>query len=124
MKNAKKYGHAVEFWKSESTPNGQGGSNSKYELDFADFAYIITKDETKTLAEGQLILEGFYEIYLRFRSDIMITKSHLIKLKNMNLTVHSIVNVDELDKEIKLIASESDNSIEVFQQENPYENYQ
>jgi hypothetical protein len=124
MKNAKKYSHALEFWKSESVSNGQGGTYSKYELDFADYACIVTKDETKTLQEGQLILEGFYEVYLRFRSDITITKSHLIKFKNMNLTVHSIVNVNELDKEIKLIASESDNNTEVFQSENPYENYQ
>lgn len=124
MKNAKKYSHAVEFWKSESVSNGQGGSYSSYLLDFADYAYIITKDETKTLAEGQLILEGFYEIYLRFRSDIMITKSHLIKFNGKHLTIHSIVNVNELNKEFKLIASESDNSTEVFQEENPYENYQ
>jgi hypothetical protein len=124
MKNARKYCQLVEFWKSDQVSDGQGGTYSKYQLDFADFALVITKAEAKTIAQGQLILEGFFEIYLRFRSDVMINKSHLIKVKNLNLTIHSIENVNELDKEIKLIASESDNSTEVFPMENPYENYQ
>ncbi|SDJ95921.1 hypothetical protein SAMN04487898_105154 [Pedobacter sp. ok626] len=123
MKNAKKYSQLIEFWKENKVPNGQGGSFATYMLDFPDYAHIVTKDETKTLQEGQLILEGFYEIYLRYRFDISILKSHQIKLKGRNLTIHSIVNVDELNKEYKLIASESDNNIEVFENENPYENY-
>lgn len=123
MKNAKKYSQLIEFYKENKVSNGQGGSYGSYELDFSDFAYVITKDETRTTQEGQLILEGFYEIYLRFRSDVSILKSHQIKMKNKSLTVHSIINVDELNKEIKLIASESDNNIEVFMNENPYENY-
>ena len=111
MKTAAKYNKVVEFWIK---------NDDSYELDFADFGYVKTKDETRTLQENQLILEGFYEIYLRFRADIAITKSHQLKLKDMNLTIHSILNVDELDKEIKLIASESDNIVDL---ENPYENY-
>jgi Phage head-tail joining protein. len=123
MRSAVKYNQILEFWKSNKVSNGQGGSYGSHDLDFTDYGYVITKDETRTLQEGQLILEGFYEIYLRFRSDISITKSHIIKLKNKSLTIHSIVNVDELNREIKLIASESEN-IEIFQNENPYENYQ
>lgn len=124
MRNAKKYSQLIEFWKENKVSNGQGGTHVSYTLDFADYACVVTKDETRTLQEGQLILEGFYEIYLRFRSDVSILKSHQIKLKEKSLTIHSIINVDELNKEIKLIASESDNNIEVFEQENPYENYQ
>ncbi|MBE9598751.1 hypothetical protein [Pedobacter sp. MC2016-24] len=123
MRSAVKYSQLIEFWKVNKVSNGQGGSYSSYTLDFADYAYVVTKDESKTLQEGQLILEGFYEIYLRYRLDISILKSHQIKLKSKNLTIHSIVNVDELNKEYKLIASESDNNTEVFINGNPYENY-
>lgn len=123
MKNAKKYCQLIEFWKPNKVSNGQGGSYTNYVLDFSDYACIITKDETKTLQEGQIILEGFYEIYIRYRSDVSILKSHIIKFKNKSLMIHSIINVDELNKEIKLISSESEN-IEVFENENPYENYQ
>ncbi len=123
MRSAKKYSQLIEFWKADKVSNGQGGSNAIHELDFSDYGCVVTKDETRTLQEGQLVLEGLIEIYLRYRSDISITKSHLIKLKYKSLTIHSIINVDELNKEIKLIASESEN-IEVFQNENPYENYQ
>ena len=111
MKTAAKYNKQIEFWTK---------TKDVYELDFADFGCVVTKDETRTLQENQLILEGFYEIYLRFRSNVNITKSHQIKMKDMNLTIHSIVNVNELDKEIKLIASESDNVLDLA---NPYENY-
>lgn len=123
MKNAKKYSQLIEFRKENKVSNGQGGSYATYMLDFEDYACVVTKDETRTTQDGQLILEGFYEIYLRYRSDVSILKSHYIKLKGKNLTIHSIINVDELNKEIKLIASESDNSTEVFMTENPYENY-
>jgi len=123
MRSAVKYIQILEFWKSNKVSNGQGGFNAIHELDFSDYGCIISKDETRTLQEGQIILEGFFEIYLRYRSDVSISKSHLIKLKNKSLTIHSIINVDEMNKEIKLIASESEN-IEVFQNENPYENYQ
>ena len=112
MKTAAKYNQSIEFWIKNET----------YELAFSDYGYVITKDETKTLQENQLILEGFFEIYLRFRSDIQITKRHQIKMKDKNLTIHSIVNINELNKEIKLIASESDNVVDF--EENPYENYQ
>lgn len=124
MKNAKKYSQLVEFWINSNIPDGYGGSTASFNLDFLDYGYIITKDETRTLQEGQLVLEGLIQIYIRYRSDISITKSHLIKLKNKSFTIHSIINVDELNKEIKLIASESDNNTEVFENENPYENYQ
>jgi hypothetical protein len=115
MKNARKYSQLVEFWIKD---------NGVYSLDFSDYASVKTKDETRTLQENQIILEGFYELYLRYRSDVEITKSHTIKLGTKTLTIHSIINVDELNKEIKLIASESDNAIEIFDNENPYENYQ
>lgn len=124
MRNARKYNQVVEFWSSNKVSNGQGGSFVNYQLDFHDYAMVITKDETKTLQEGQLILEGFYEIYLRYRSDVLISKSHNIKLNGRNLAIHSVVNINELNKEIKLICSESDNNIEVYENEqDPYENY-
>ena len=116
MKNARKYNHLVEFWIKD---------NGVYSVDFSDYAHVKTKDETRTLQENQIILEGFYELYLRFRSDVTITKSHSIKMNDKVLTIHSIVNVNEANKEMKLIASESDNTIiEDFTSENPYENYQ
>jgi len=124
MKNAKKYNQLIEFWSTNQVSNGQGGTYVHYTLDFSDYAHIITKDETRTLQEGQLILEGYYEIYLRFRSDISILKSHNIKMKGKNLTIHSIINIDELNKEFKLIASESDNSTNVPEEIDPYQDYQ
>ena len=125
MRNAKKYNQLVEFWSADNISNGQGGTYVKYLLAFGDYAYIKTKDETRTLQENQLILEGYFEIYLRYRSDISILKSQNIKMNGKNLTIHSIVNVNELNKEIKLIASESDNNIEIFHnEEDPYQNYQ
>jgi len=124
MKNAKKYNQLIEFWSTNQVSNGQGGSYVHYTLDFADYAHIITKDESRSLQEGQLILEGYYEIYLRFRSDISILKSHNIKMKGKNLTIHSIVNIDELNKEFKLISSESDNNTDVPEEIDPYQDYQ
>lgn len=115
MKNARKYNHLIEFWIKD---------NGVYLIDYSDYAHVKTEDEIRTLQEGQVILEGFYELYMRYRSDVEITKSHTIKLGTKTLTIHSIINVDELNKEIKLIASESDNAIEIFDNENPYENYQ
>lgn len=123
MKSANKYNTLIEFWETTSTPDGAGGSYSSYILYFQDYAFIITKDEQRTLREGQIILDGYFEIYLRYRNDKAISKTHNIKLKNKNLTIHSIVNVGEQDKEYKLIASESDNNTEVFDGLNPYENY-
>jgi len=58
---------------------------------------------------------------MRYRADISILKSQNIKLKDKNLTIHSIVNVNELDREFKLICTESDNSTEIFEVEEPSE---
>jgi|GEM_PF-1011916 len=124
MKNANKYNQLVEFWITRATPDQAGGSYISYELDFDDFASVITKDEKRMLQESQIVLDGYFEIYLRFRPDVSIAKKHNIKLKDKNLTIHSIVNVNEMDREFKLICTESDNNTEVFEGENPYENYE
>lgn len=124
MKNAYKYNQLIEFWSLVTVGDGTGGTYPKYTLDFEDYAFIVTKDEKRTLQESQIILDGYYEVYLRFRPDISINKKHNIKLKGKDLTIHSIVNVNELDKEYKLICTESDNNTQVFEGVNPYENYQ
>jgi SPP1 family predicted phage head-tail adaptor len=123
MKAANKYNTLIEFWSVTNTPDGSGGSYSSYILDFQDYAYIITRDEQRTLQEGQIILNGFFEIYLRFRNDKIISKTHNIKFKGKSLTIHSIVNVGEQNKELKIVASESDNNTLAFENVNPYENY-
>lgn len=121
MKNANKYKDLIEFWKEAKIPDGSGGWYPKYLLDFDDYAMVVTKDEKRTIQETQVVLEGYFEIYLRFRPDVDIKKTHNIKFNNSSLTIHSIVN--ECNKEFKLICTESDNNIEVFENENPYENY-
>lgn len=124
MKSANKYNQLIQFWMPSTAGDGAGGTYPKYNLDFEDYALIITKDEKRTLQESQIILDGYFEIYLRYRSDIQISKKHNIKMKGKDLNIHSIVNVDELDRELKLICTESDNNTEVFDGENAYENYQ
>ena len=121
MKNAFKYNHLVSFWNQVSTPDGYGGFEVKYQKVFDDYAFVITKDEKRTLQESQVILDGYYEVYMRYRADISILKSQNIKLKDKNLTIHSIVNVNELDREFKLICTESDNSTAIFEVEEPSE---
>jgi SPP1 family predicted phage head-tail adaptor len=124
MKNANKYNQLIKFWIPSTVGDGSGGTYPKYSLDFEDYALVITKDEKRTLQESQIILDGYYEVYLRYRSDIPISKKHNIKMKGKDLTIHSIVNINELDKEFKLICTESDNHTEVYENDNPYENYQ
>jgi len=121
MKNAYKYNQLISFWDIVNTPDGYGGSEVKYRKLFDDYAYVVTKDEKRTLQESQIILDGYFEIYLRFRNDISILKTQNIKLKDKNLTIQSIVNVNELDREFKLICTESDNNIELFEVEQPSE---
>ncbi|RYY00551.1 hypothetical protein EON78_00840, partial [bacterium] len=81
MKSAHKYNTLIEFWEVINTPDGFGGSHPAYGLNFSDYAYIITKDEQRTLQEGQLVLDGYFEIYLRYRNDKVISKTNNIKLK-------------------------------------------
>jgi len=124
MKNANRYNQLIQFWSVSTIGDGAGGTLPRYSLDFEDYASVITKDEKRTLQESQIILDGYFEIYLRYRSDISISKKHNIKMRGKDLTIHSIVNVNELDREFKLICTESDNNTELFEGENPYENYQ
>lgn len=123
MKNAFKYNHLVEFWSVVTTPDGYGGSYPKYLMEFDEFAAVVTKSEKRTLQESQIILDGYIEVYMRYRNDISITKKQNVKLCGKNYTIHSIENVNQLDKEFKLLCSESDNTTELFEGENPYENY-
>lgn len=123
MRNSYKYKELIEFWLPVKNSDNAGGSTVSYNLDFSDYVQIVTKDEQRKVEDTQVILEGYYEVYLRFRNDKTITKNHFIKMKGKQLTIHSIVNVNEMDSEIKLICSESDNLISVYEGVNPYENY-
>lgn len=121
MKNAVKYNKLFEFWKADQISDGQGGTYPSYTMVFADYANIIAKTEKRGLQQGQLVLVGYFYISIRFRQNINIDKTMLIKSANQNYTIHSIIN--DQDKEYQLVCTTSDNNTEVFQFENPYENY-
>ena len=123
MKNAYKYNQLVSFWNVIISADGYGGTYPKYQVAFDDYAAIVTKSEKRTLQESQIILDGYIEVFMRYRFDISITKNQNVKLKGKNYTIHSIENVNELDREFKLLCSESDENTELFEGENPYENY-
>ncbi|RAJ24994.1 phage head closure protein [Pedobacter cryoconitis] len=121
MKNAVKYNKLIKFWKADQISDGQGGTYPSYTFLFTDNANIIAKTEKRGLQQGQLVLVGYFHISIRFRQDIDIDKSMLIKSGNQYYTIHSIIN--DQDREYQLVCTTSDNNKEVFMIENPYENF-
>ena len=119
MKTAAKYNKTIEFWVDILVPDGIGGSNASYALLATDFASIIPKQEKRGLAEGQLVLAGYFDISFRFRRDFTIGKKLILKHDNDFYVIQSIIN--DRDKEYQLTCIASDHIQEIFELSNPYQ---
>ena len=118
MKTSAKYNKQIEFWIDDQLPDGIGGTYASYRLVFADYANIIPKTEKRGLQEGQLVLVGYYDISIRFRSGVDIDKSTIVKHDNDFYTIQSIINYQ--DKEYQLVCTSIGKIQEIFEISNPY----
>jgi hypothetical protein len=118
MKSAAKYNKPIEFWISTNPSDGIGGTYPTYQLVFADYASLIPKTEKRGTQEGQLVLAGYFEISMRFRPGVLISKSAIIKHNNDFYSIQSIVN--DRDREYQLICISNDGIQEIFENSNPY----
>jgi hypothetical protein len=118
MKTASRYNKPIECWISQNISDGYGGTYASYSLVFADYASIVPKQEKRGSEQGQLVLTGYFDVSLRFRRDVMISKSTIIKHDNDFYTIQSIVN--DRDKEFQLVCVSNDQLQEIFEYNNPY----
>jgi hypothetical protein len=118
MKTAARYNKPIEFWISSNVSDGYGGTNPFYTLLFSDYASLIPKTEKRGTQEGQLVLAGYFEISMRFRPGVLISKSTIIKHNNDFYSIQSIVN--DRDREYQLICISNDGIQEIFENSNPY----
>lgn len=120
MKTSAKYNKPIEFWIAESLTDAYLDIKTFYKMVFADYASMVAKTEKRGTQEGQLVLVGYFDIALRFRSGVTIDKSMIVKHEDDFYTIQSIVN--DRDKEYQLVCTANDKIQEIFEYSNPYEN--
>jgi SPP1 family predicted phage head-tail adaptor len=95
----------ISFYTTVSSEDS-GGLTETRSLLFQCWAKIIPLNQARAFAYG--ITENFrsYEITVRFRESI--TTKQTITWDNKILTIASVINTDNAEKELKLICTEND----------------
>lgn len=101
--------HRFTVWENKSITLPGGGMSEPQEVIYWDTWGEITPIKAKrTLEAYQEELRGGFEIRCRFRPDKAVRKDMTVKYKGKDMVVHSVVNEDELSKELVIIAMRND----------------
>lgn len=98
-----KYQEKIKVQRLVRIPDDQGGAAGTWEDQFNPWADITPLKGIKTLEAAQQVLEGAYEIRIRWRTDQEIDKTRRIIYRGQVLTITSIVNEDAEKREFVII---------------------
>lgn len=103
--NARKMRHRITIQERIRVSDNQGGYTETYIDRWNLPADIETSSYSKTLEANQVNFNSAYKIRMRIHEQISITPSgNRIKYKGRLLTIQSVVNVDEMDKVLGIVA--------------------
>jgi SPP1 family predicted phage head-tail adaptor len=98
----------IEFFSPNQYSDGFGGYYSTYGAFYACWAKVTNLSGTRLNSEDQMVIKNTWEIIIRLNPIINITKSMNIQYINKTLIIDSIIDVNEYDRMIKIIAKERD----------------
>lgn len=103
--NSRRLRHDITLQTSSETSDGMGGCNVTW-ADWECFpAEVTPKTYSKTLEAGKVTFSGAYDIVVRYRKEIAIDPGkYRIRYKGRTLSVHSIINENEENRWLHILA--------------------
>lgn len=96
----------ISFFNSNLTADGYGGFYSAAGLAYTCWAKVTNLSGTRQNSEDQMVIKNQWEIIIRDNPLVTITKSMFITYAGQTLIIDSIIDVNEYDRMIKIIAKE------------------
>lgn len=98
----------ISFYNNNLTEDGFGGFTSSPGLAYTCWAKITNLSGTRTNSEDQMVIKNQWEVIIRDNPLVTITKSMHINYASKTLIISEIIDVNEYNRMIKLIATERD----------------
>jgi len=92
---AGKLNHRIVFIQYVQTPDGAGGSTPTEKTVYWTQANVRPLRQYRSVQANQQVLQGGYELYFRYRPDVVINKLWHIRYKAEYLTISSIQQWNE-----------------------------
>ena len=91
----------VTVVKYDTVPDGAGGTEPIETELLETWAKIDPMRGDRALKYGQIIQSTWYDILLRYREDITITKDLILDYNGKEIVLHSVINTDERNRVIE-----------------------
>lgn len=86
--------------------DGAGGTTPTQSETLETWANITPVRGQRAFQYNQIIQATWYDVTLRYREDLTITKELILEYKGKTLVLHSVINKDEKSRVIQAIAYE------------------
>lgn len=96
----------ISFFNSNLTADGYGGFYSDSGLAYTCWAKVTNLSGARQNSEDQMVIKNQWQIIIRDNPLVTITKSMFITYAGKTLIIDSIIDVEEYDRMIKIIAKE------------------
>jgi SPP1 family predicted phage head-tail adaptor len=98
----------ISFYNPALFGDGYGGFYSQQTLTYTCWAKVTNLSGTRTNSEDQMVIKNQWEVIIRDNPLVTITKSMHINYAGKTLVISEIIDVNEYDRMIKLIATQRD----------------
>ena len=96
----------ISFFNLNLTADGYGGFYSASGLAYTCWAKVSNQSGARQNSEDQMVIKNQWQIIIRDNPLVTITKSMFITYAGKTLIIDSIIDVEEYDRMIKIIAKE------------------
>jgi SPP1 family predicted phage head-tail adaptor len=96
----------IQFYNPNLFSDGFGGYYSSFSVAYTCWAKVTNQSGRRANMEDQMVLNNQLEIIIRDNPLVTITKSMHIIYAGQTLVINSIIDVNEYDRMIKIIAKE------------------
>ena len=96
----------ISFYNSNLSADGYGGFYSASGLAYTCWAKVTNLSGTRQNSEDQMVIKNQWEVIIRDNPLVTITKAMFITYAGQTLVIDSIIDVNEYDRMIKIIAKE------------------
>lgn len=100
----------IEFFENTITTSASGNRSATRASYWSTRAKVKPLTERRGLEAHQTVLKAGFEFSMRYRSDKTVTMSMELDYSGQTLIIHSIINVNEQNKELQVIAMVNDAS--------------
>ena len=98
----------ISFYNPSLFGDGYGGFYSQPTLSYTCWAKVTNLSGSRQNSEDQMVIKNQWEVIIRDNPLVTITKSMHIVYAGKTLIISEIIDVNEYDRMIKLIATQRD----------------